>query len=461
MASKPTAGYFTSPWRVIVVSTLVTLVGFNLRTVILAVPPVLPLIQHDLGLSYTATGVLTALPILVLGCCAWPAGLLVGRIGGRRCVTIGLILLSVGTFLRVLWPSIITLYCFTILLSLGITIAQTAVPVLARRWFPRHIGMVAALFSDGLIIGEAVGAGITVPIMGQFLGNDAWAETFVVWTIPIVIVLILWFIFAPPEHIHRETPGTAGTVGTALARPRPRPRPRPPVSNASNDVQTDDDHGAEGSGRAEAVPTVPKRARVNAFHLGILLGGGSLIYFNMNSWIAVYNQATHQAGITSLALGVLNVAQLPVSLGVTFFAQWLAGRRAPFIVSGIICGIAITGWVLTPASLEPWWAALLGGSSALVFTLGIALPPLLASQNEVARLTGITLSLNYCVAFIGPLLGGQLWDRLHIPALAFFPVLLASISLIVLSLFLPSRANFGLISQSGSVERDETTTVTL
>jgi CP family cyanate transporter-like MFS transporter len=465
MASKPTAGYFTSPWRVIVVSTLVTLVGFNLRTVILAVPPVLPLIQHDLGLSYTATGVLTALPILVLGCCAWPAGLLVGRIGGRRCVTIGLILLSMGTFLRVLWPSIITLYCFTILLSLGITIAQTAVPVLARRWFPRHIGMVAALFSDGLIIGEAVGAAITVPIMGQFLGNDAWAETFIVWTIPIVIVLILWFLFAPPEYIHHAGNGVSHPAGTDLSRP-PLDISQPAINSDDmdkgdeNEMQIDGDRVVERRGRDKSVPTVPKRARVNALHLGILLGGGSLIYFNMNSWIAVYNAATHQAGMTSLALGVLNVAQLPVSLGVTFFAQWLAGRRSPFIIAGIICGIAITGWVFTPAALEPLWAAFLGGSSALVFTLGIALPPLLASQNEVARLTGITLSLNYCVAFIGPLLGGQLWDRLHIPSLAFFPVLLASISLIVLSLFLPSRANFGLIAQAGPIEQDETTTAT-
>jgi len=454
MAFKPTDGYFANPGRVIVVSTLVTLVGFNLRTVILAVPPVLPLIQHDLGLSYTETGVLTALPILVLGCCAWPAGLLVGRIGGRRCVTIGLILLSLGTFLRVLWPSIITLYCFTILLSFGITIAQTAVPVLARRWFPHHIGMVAALFSDGLIIGEAVGAAITVPIMGQFLGNDAWAATFVIWTIPIVIVLVLWFLFAPPEHIY--------PVGNDVSRsPRLYVDLQPSIN--VDDVQMGDGRvvGESGrAGRAEAVPTAPKKAGVNALHLGILLGGGSLIYFNMNSWIAVYNTATHHAGVTSLALGVLNVAQLPVSLGVTFFAQWLAGRRAPFIIAGIICGIAITGWVLTPAALEPWWAALLGGSSALVFTLGIALPPLLAGQNEVARLTGITLSLNYCVAFVGPLLGGQLWDRLHIPALAFFPVLLASISLIVLSLFLPSRANFGLISQAGQAEPGKTTTVT-
>ncbi len=195
-------------------------------------------------------------------------------------------------------------------------------------------------------------------------------------------------------------------------------------------------------------------------HLGILLGGGSLIYFNMNSWIAVYNQATHHGQLTSLALLVLNVAQLPVSLGVTFFAQWLAGRRAPFIVAGTICGVAITGWVFTPAVLEPWWAAFLGGSSALVFTLGIALPPLLATQHEVARLTGITLSLNYCVAFIGPLIGGQLWDWFHIPALAFVPVLLASISLIVLSLFLPSRADFGLLSHVGLEEPGVTTPVT-
>ncbi len=67
---------------------------------------------------------------------------------------------------------------------------------------------------------------------------------------------------------------------------------------------------------------------------------------------------------------------------------------------------AIIGWVFTPATLEPFWAVLLGASSALVFTLGIALPPLMAGPERVARLTGVTLSLNYCVALVGPLLGG-------------------------------------------------------
>jgi CP family cyanate transporter-like MFS transporter len=168
----------------------------------------------------------------------------------------------------------------------------------------------------------------------------------------------------------------------------------------------------------------------------------------MNSWIASYNQAIHYGNLTSPALAVLNTAQLPASIAVTFFAQRLAGRRWPFIAAGIICTIAIAGWIFTPGILELFWAALLGGSSALVFTLGIALPPLLARPKEVGRLTGITISLTYCVAFVGPFIGGQLWDLFHLPAMAFFPVAIASITLIILGALLPPYSAFGLVRET-------------
>src|SRR5881398_3251496 len=122
--STSAQGGITSLWRKIIICTLLTLVGFNLRSVMLAVPPILPLIQHDLKLSYTATGLLTALPVLMLASAAWPSGLLIGRIGGRNSVTIGLVLLGVGTLLRALLPTAIPLYLFTALLSLGITLSQ-------------------------------------------------------------------------------------------------------------------------------------------------------------------------------------------------------------------------------------------------------------------------------------------------------------------------------------------------
>ncbi len=401
----------TTNRRKIVVCILLTLVGFNLRSVILGVPPILPLIQHDLSLNYTATGFLTALPVLVLACAAWPSGLIAERIGARACVSIGLVLLGSGALLRVLLPTATLLFLFTLLMSLGIALAQTAVPVLAHRWFPAQIGLVAALFSDGLIIGEAVAAGITVPVMLQFWGRDAWTTTFILWGVPVIVLLALWLWLAPPASMQSSSTERGRSVGADLSR-------------TSADLSAP--------------------IRVNALHLGIMLGAGSLIYFGMNGWIASYNQAIHHADLTPAALAILNVAQLPSSLAVTLFAQRLAGRRWPFIVAGVICTVAIAGWVFTPAPLELFWAALLGGSSALVFTLGIALPPLLAKPDEVARLTGITISLTYAVAFVGPLIGGQLWDIFHLPAIAFLPVALASMLLIVLGILLPSHAAFGL-----------------
>jgi CP family cyanate transporter-like MFS transporter len=405
----------TAIWQKIVTYILITLVGFNLRSVLLGVPPVLPLVQHDLGLSYTLTGFLTALPVLVLAVGAWPSGLLAERIGARLSVSIGLGLLATGTLLRAFRLNIPSLFFFTLILSIGITMSQTAVPVLIRRWYPKQIGLVSALFSDGLILGEAVAAGITVLIMVRFLGSDDWTGTFVFWGIPIVVLFALWLWLAPP--------GPARVISPLFSRQH--------ATTKSLDVDA---------------PI--KRKRVNALHLGILVGGGSLIYFGMNAWIASYNQALHQSYLTPAALLALNAAQLPVSIGVTFVAQQIAGRRWPFIAAGIISAFAIVGWIFTPAELQPLWAALLGGSGALVFTLGVALPPLLASPREVGRLAGITISLTYGVAFVGPFIGGALWDLFNVPALAFAPVLIASVMLIILGAFLPSRSSFGIFIPS-------------
>src|SRR5260370_1387384 len=137
-------------------------------------------------------GILTALPVLALAGGAWPSGLLAERIGAWPCVSIGLVLVGAGTLLRAFWPTAFLLFLFTLLLSLGIVLTQATIPVLIHHWFPEHIGLVAALFSDGLIIGEAVAAGVTVPIMLQFLGRDAWVSTFILWSIPVFLPLALW-----------------------------------------------------------------------------------------------------------------------------------------------------------------------------------------------------------------------------------------------------------------------------
>lgn len=409
----------TDPRRVVLVLALIGFVGINLRSVLLAVPPILPQVQHDLGLSYTATGLLTSLPTLVMGGLALPSGLVAGRLGASRAVTLGLLLLASSALMRGIWAAALPLYLFTFVLSLGIALAQTAVPVLIRQWFPARIGFVAALYTDGLVLGEALAAALTASVVLGVLGPDAWTGALVVWSLPVFLVLGLWLWLAPP------------TTATA-------PR-QPPV--------------LEG-GAPPALQSPVKPHRVSAWHLGIILGGASLIFFSMNTWIPSYNKALGIASATPVALGVLNAIQLPVGLALTGFAQRLAGRRWPFVLAGVVCVLAIVGMLATPTMLQPLWVALLGAGSACVFVLGIALPPLLASREEVARLTGATLSLSYGTAFIGPLVGGALWDLFGVPQFAFAPVAVAGVAMIILGALLPSRARF-FSSPPASVPSDD------
>ncbi|HEX6122226.1 MAG TPA: MFS transporter, partial [Ktedonobacterales bacterium] len=329
-------------WRGALVCGAIIFVGFNLRSVILAVPPILPLIQHDLGLSYTEAGLLTSLPVLLMGGAAWAAGWLIGRLGGRSVVALGLALLASGGLLRAAVPQLVPLYLFTIVLSLGIALAQTSVPVLARQWFPRQIGLVSALFTDGLIIGESVGASATVPLVLGALGPDAWAGSFIFWSLPVVVGLLCWLVLTP--------------------RAQPRRVPAPTSRQAASPA------------KSPATGAAPVRGRVSAWHLGLLLGAGSLVYFGMNAWIPDYNLALGEASATPLALGVLNAAQLPISLAMTFVAQRLAGRRWPFITAGVLALAGVLGWVIGPVALQPLWAIFFGGSAAAVFVLGFALP---------------------------------------------------------------------------------------
>ncbi|MFO7272213.1 MAG: MFS transporter [Sphaerobacter thermophilus] len=393
-------------WRWFALLGLVFLVGVTLRTVLLGVPPVLPLIQRDLGLSYTATGLLTGLPMLMMGGAAWASGRAIERIGGRRAVTIGLVLLAVGALLRAPFSSVAFLYIFTAVLSLGIALAQTAVPVLVRSWFPRHIGLAAALYTDGIIAGEVLAVAATGPVLLGWLGEDAWRASFVAWGLTVIPVILLWHVLAP----------AAEPASPRLPRRVDKPQPVAPQPDAAG------------------------RPRVRAWHLGLVSSGGAVIYFTMNSWIPPYNDALGHGDATALALTVLNAAQLPVSIALTFVAQRLAGERWPFITVGVVGISAIIGMTTTPLSWQPIWVGILGSSSVAVLVLGTALPPLLAGPGEVARLTGATLTINYGVAFVGPLFGGWLWDQFDQPALAFAPVVLAGLILIVLGARLPRRA---------------------
>ena len=190
---------------------LLWLTGINLRTVILGVPPTLPTLHRVLGLSYSAGGLLTSLPVLVMAIGAIPGAFLISRVGPRQAVTYGLALLTTGAALRAAIPGALVLFVFTVVFSLGIAVSQPALPSLAQAWFPRRVGRVIGIYSNGLLVGEVIAATITLPLLLARLG---WQAALAVWAIP---AARLGRPLAGLHATHRTPARGAGRLGPRLA----------------------------------------------------------------------------------------------------------------------------------------------------------------------------------------------------------------------------------------------------
>src|SRR5215475_11185778 len=89
---------------------LLWLAGNGLRITILAVPPVIPLIRTDLGMSETQVGILTGLPPVLFATTAVLGSLLIARFGALNTLIAGLFATAAGSALRGAAPEMISLY---------------------------------------------------------------------------------------------------------------------------------------------------------------------------------------------------------------------------------------------------------------------------------------------------------------------------------------------------------------
>src|SRR3979411_2349177 len=94
----------------------------------LAVPPPLPHLHRSRPLNESAVGALTSLPILLLATATLLGSLLISRIGARRAVLLGLVLVAGGGALRGLGPDVAVLFSMTIVMGVVRAIVRDAPP---------------------------------------------------------------------------------------------------------------------------------------------------------------------------------------------------------------------------------------------------------------------------------------------------------------------------------------------
>jgi MFS transporter, CP family, cyanate transporter len=366
----------------------------GLRLTILAVPPVILLIQTDLSLSGTEVGILSGLPVILFGIAALPGSLLVARFGALATLVAGLLIAGVVSGLRGAVLNVAVLYAATIVMSAGIAIMQPALSPLVRQWLPQRVTFGTAVYTNGLLVGETLAVMLTIPLVLPLAGGS-WRWAFAIWGIPLVMIAMLTLALAPASP--KEASATAVAGGGWW----------------------------------------PDFRNKLIWQVGILFGSVNSVYFSCNAFLPGHLTAAGRPDLISATLTALNFGQVPASFALLAVAGRLERRALPFITCGALMLSCLAGLVSTASGWTVAFAGVLGLLTAVVLTLGFALPPLLSAPAGVARMSAAMFTISYSEALVVAVLSGAAWDFGGSPQFAFLPIAISALPLLFVPAALP------------------------
>jgi CP family cyanate transporter-like MFS transporter len=368
---------------------LLWLFGICLRITVLAIPPVIPLMHQSFTLSQATIGALTSLPVLLFSFAAIPGSLLVARFGPAHVLTAGILVTAVAGAMRALSPDIGILFATTFLMGLGIAIMQPALPAVVRDWVPQRIALGTAVYSNALLVGEAISASLTIPVVLPWVGAS-WRWSLVVWSVPVLAIGLLaaWVTWRRADT-HPSPPGGR----------RWWPDWRDPLT----------------------------------WKLGLIAGFASSLYFATNAFLPDYLKSRGRPDLLAAALSALNWVQIPASVLMLVFADRLTLRRWPFITLGLLAILSLLGMLYMSEEWIIAWAGILGFCNAFMLILTLALPPQIGQAQDVHRLSAAMLAIGYLCAFVLPIIGGIAWDSTGSARAAFAPLVIFAFLAVVLA----------------------------
>ena len=388
MMGRSARAHECPPW---VSLTLLWMSGVCMRLSILVMPPMIPLLHADLGLSHTEVGVLSAMPSLLFAMAAIPGALLVSRLGAIGTVVAGMVLAAIASACRSLALEAIGLFAATAFMGMGLSIMQPAMPQLVRGWMPYRIGYATAVYMSGLLIGQVIAVwatpGLVLPLVE---GSWRWANA--LWALPVVATAVAVWFTAPYLPGGRTGASTVKAGLTSAAR--------------------------AGSG------WWPDWHNPMVWKLGFLTGSVNSLYFTLNFFLPDLLASRGESEWVPTTLTILNMGQIPTSFLMIAVAGRWGRRRSAYWVSSGFALLGILGMVFSHGAFTVAWAGLFGAATTVTFVLAFALPALLSEPHDVHRTAAAMLTISYSCAVVTPVVGGLLWDWTGVAQMAFAPVMI-------------------------------------
>ena len=361
--------------------------GVCLRLTVLAVPPVIAIIQRDLNLSGTEIGLLSGIPVVMFAIFAAPGSIVVARMGVRGALMGALAVAAAGAFVRTGVSNAWQLYLTSALMSAGVAVMQPAMTAAVREWTPQRSAFGTAIYTNGLIFGEIIPVATMLSLVLPYCGGN-WRLALGVWASFLILTAVAVAMFAPKS---------AENV-VAIAAARWLPRWNSPLG----------------------------------WRIGLTLGSVTSTYFCLNGFLPAYLSANGQQELIGQALTALNAGQLPASFLLLLLADRLQGKRWPYPALGVLFCVCVVGIMSSASTWTVFWAGLAGFSCGAALPLALALAPLMcANSNDVAPTSAAAFAIGYGFGMLVSLIAGAAWDLAGNAGAALIPIFLGCIPILI------------------------------
>ena len=340
-----------------------------------------PLIE-EFGWSYTQISLAASLRGLENGIFAPLIGFLADRVGSRRLIFFGTILVGLGLILMSLTRSLAMFYGSFFLISLGAGGCMSVVLMsVVGKWFHENVGKALGLVACGFGAG-----GLIVPLIVWLIDAYHWR------TALILLGMGMWGVGIPLSFVVRDRPEQHGTFPDGKMPHGPTLRPDRP------------------EGKVE----IPFREAVrgNAFRYLILVEAMRMM--------AIYSVITHcmphlgSAGLPRTAAGIVAAAIPVVSILGRFGFGWLGDLfDKRYMLAGTLClaglGIGVFCFVEKRWTI-PIFVLLFSSGFGGGIVVGRALVREYFGRDSFGKMIGILMGAGAVGGMIGPTLAGWIFD---------------------------------------------------
>jgi CP family cyanate transporter-like MFS transporter len=346
----------------------VCLVAANMRPAITGLGPLLDQIGADTGMTPTMLGVLAAVPLVAWALFSPLAHALSRRFGQPRVLLGSLLVLLAGTLVRSLTDPLVGLWIGTAVIGIGIAVINVLMPAVVKREFAGRVAAVTAVYTALLAGFGAISSGVVVPISHvEVAGAPAG------WQAALLVTgaALLPFAIAGWWWAHRR----AGRAPRREASP----------------------HGRTGIWRDPV-----------AWLVAVYMGLQASMFYMFVTWLAPLSMSI---GRSEVVAGVdVMVYQLFSLAGCLLLPLILRGaleRWAPALIPSLAI-VGVAGLMLAPDGVLVW-GSLIGLTGGATLAMSLTLMAQRARDHDTsAALSGMSQSVGYVIAALGPVAFGAL-----------------------------------------------------